>query len=603
MIAEGGTCLNWIFPEPLVVSTATATQKLRSHARELFANIGVSRIIVVDDEYSTTDVEDVLGICAEIGPTRAAELPHLDGVDFGAPREIWTDRVREAWETLGVTGRQELMARARAHATNAAESPLETGGDEPEEIDATAARSLEVLLGQLEDCEYITLSLGDWKLRSGALLADENASSTVLLFDRDLSREEEDATDGGIELVREAQATKTGYCGLISHTIPRESEYAAWLNLASEHTLDRDRFVVISKARLTGDERDCYGFLGMLRLAALSDRFAIVKSEAWSIFQDSVDKAKEAMERLSILDFDRIVFESSRREGVWEPGTLFRVFGILMRRQAQFRLHEETISSAVARARNVSAVPEEIASVLRSENASHEALRIQRFEVYESGDELNRSHSPIELGDIFETESNKKRYILLAQPCDLMVRSNGKRSYDAKLGRTAALVELVDKKAGEAMSREELPFYDNETGKSAFANFAKAHQVQLAILDLCAIRADGSAIIQVNTASPDILIAPWAARYKELERVFKTALGRWVRLGNRQVADQLKSLALPKFSTTIRVDATVQGETVRYGLKRVMRLRQPRSGALLTSFAQYQARAAFEHVFDPHPDA
>ena len=93
-----------------------------------------------------------------------------------------------------------------------------------------------------------------------------------------------------------------------------------------------------------------------------------------------------------------------------------------------------------------------------------------------------------------------------------------------------------------------------------------------------------------------------ALTYKELHRVFKTALGRWEQLGNRQVDNELKSLALPRFSTTVRVDAAVEGEIVQYGLKRVMRLRQPRSGALLTSFAQYQARAAFKHVFGPRPD-
>ena len=580
---------------------STATQTLRTHARELFSNIGVSRIIVVDDEYSTTDVEELLGICTEIGPTLATELPHLNEIDFGAPQEIWTDRVRAVWETLDVTVRQALVARARA--TNVAEPTLTTGGDEPEEInDATAASSLESLLGELEDCKYTTLSFGEWNPRSGDIFADENASSTVLLFDRDSSREDEGTADGGFELIREAHEKETGYCGLISHTIPKDGEYDAWLDLAEKHNLDRDRFVVISKARLTGDAEDYYGFLGMLRLVVLSDRIKAVKSGAWSIFQDSVDKAKEAMERLSILDFDKIVFESSRREGVWEPDTLFRIFGILMRRLAGLRLHEEAISLAVSQARSVSAMPEEIAAALRDDSASHEALRIQRFEAYESGDELNRSHSPIELGDIFETESNKKRYILLAQPCDLMVRPNGKRNYDAKLGRTAALVELVDEKAGEAVSWEELPFYDNETGKSAFAKFSKAHQVQLVVLDLCAIRADGSAVIQVDAASPELLIPPWKARYIELNRVFKTALERWDRLGNRQVDNELKSLALPRFSTTVRVDAAVQGETVRYSLKRVMRLRQPRSGALLTSFAQYQSRAAFEHVFDPHPD-
>ena len=69
-------------------------------------------------------------------------------------------------------------------------------------------------------------------------------------------------------------------------------------------------------------------------------------------------------------------------------------------------------------------------------------------------------------------------------------------------------------------------------------------------------------------------------------------------LGGKQVTDELKSLALPVPSATIRVTATVSGKAVTYGLKRVMRLRQPWSGVLLSGFAQYQARAAFEHPFD-----
>ena len=36
---------------------------------------------------------------------------------------------------------------------------------------------------------------------------------------------------------------------------------------------------------------------------------------------------------------------------------------------------------------------------------------------------------------------------------------------------------------------------------------------------------------------------------------------------------------------------------MQYTVQRTIRLRQPWSGALLTEFAQYQARAAFEHDF------
>ena len=56
-----------------MVSTTTTAQTLRTHAKELFTNIGVSRIIVVDDQYSTADVEDLLGICATLDPTLAAD--------------------------------------------------------------------------------------------------------------------------------------------------------------------------------------------------------------------------------------------------------------------------------------------------------------------------------------------------------------------------------------------------------------------------------------------------------------------------------------------------------------------------------------------------
>ena len=143
------------------------------------------------------------------------------------------------------------------------------------------------------------------------------------------------------------------------------------------------------------------------------------------------------MERLSTPDFDRIVFGSSRREGVWEPDTLLRVFGILMRREARSQLYQDAdISTAVAEARRISAIPEDVAAALDEESASPEVLRIQRFESYESDDELNQFHVPIELGDIFERDSNGQRYILLVQPCDLMVRPKWKAQLRGRQTRT-----------------------------------------------------------------------------------------------------------------------------------------------------------------------
>ena len=255
--------------------------------------------------------------------------------------------VRDAWGELDDTARQHVLANARALGVAAALPASQ--GEAEKDIDAKAADSLEDILRELAHCEYITLSLSGWKEQSNEFLDDDSAATTVLLFDRDFRREKEGTEHEGVNLIREVQVKDVGYSGLISHTVRRGGEYNAWTSIAADHDLVRDKFVVIAKERLTSDTPDYYGFLGMLRLVALSGRYASVKSMAWDIFTNSFDKAKTAMESLSVLDFDRIVFESSRREGVWEPETLFRVFGILIRKEAQLELHgDRDISAAVA---------------------------------------------------------------------------------------------------------------------------------------------------------------------------------------------------------------------------------------------------------------
>ena len=71
----------------------------------------------------------------------------------------------------------------------------------------------------------------------------------------------------------------------------------------------------------------------------------------------------------------------------------------------------------------------------------------------------------------------------------------------------------------------------------------------------------------------------------------------------KELNDETASLALPGSLITLDLGAAVNGKTVRYEVRRTMRLRQPWSGALLTEFAQYHARAAFEHEFGRRDDA
>ena len=252
-------------------------------------------------------------------------MPHLQHIDFGVPENIWTDRVRAAWSDLDTEQREESLVFARASSSTGGTTPDQPQGDVGGGIDVGAARSLEDLLASMSDCEYMTLSLQQWRSRMDQILADERAATTMVLFDRDFHREENGSEHEGIELVRQAQTTAIGFCGLISHTVLLQAEYQAWKQLSEEHGLERDKFIVISKERLTNDQRDFYGFLGMLRLVALNERYGTIRTSLWKIFKESIDKTRESMDQLSVLDFDRMIFESSRVEGVWEPETLFRV--------------------------------------------------------------------------------------------------------------------------------------------------------------------------------------------------------------------------------------------------------------------------------------
>ena len=580
-------------------NSAEVLENVRRDAKTLLDTVGVSRVVIVDDEYAAR-VEELLGICSGLTAPDAVALPHLQGVDFYTPHELWVDEVREVWQTLDNTQRRGVLAEARKldAASTGASADGESGNGQAVD-DYKAASSLEEILNGLRGLEFILLSLAEWKEQGTGLLEDVKAANTLLFFDRDFSREEAGAENEGFKQIRDVLSANVGYCGLISHTVPLGSEYEAWIRLSEEHDLIRDKFVVIAKERLKKEPPDYYGFLGMLRLAALSGRYAHVKCKAWSIFENSLSEARKAMERLSVLDFDRMVFASSRKEGVWEPDTLFRVFGIMMRREAQLSLRGDgDIPDAVAAARSVSAAPQEIANALGADRDSNESLQMQRFEIYDPGEELNRFHAPIELGDIFWFESNKRTYILLAQPCDLMVRKDGLRSYeDSRHGRMVALVELVFGRDEKRESWGELPFYEQETGNSAFANFARVHQVPLVVLDLCVVHGDGLATLDLSADCRELLIEPWRIRHRKLCNFFGKALDRHGELTSADHDKETVSLALPGSSATLKLGAAVSERKLHYGIKRMLRLRQPWSGALLAEFAQYQARAAFEHPF------
>jgi hypothetical protein len=96
-------------------------------------------------------------------------------------------------------------------------------------------------------------------------------------------------------------------------------------------------------------------------------------------------------------------------------------------------------------------------------------IRVRRLEWFDDGDEINQQHLPLELGDIFEIASKpNKLFILVAPPCDLMMRQDGKRHHTVENG---LLLEATPVEVSKRAT-EKLPIQIDE--KQAIQNGAKA---------------------------------------------------------------------------------------------------------------------------------
>ena len=233
----------------------------------------------------------------------------------------------------------------------------------------------------------------------------------------------------------------------------------------------------------------------------------------------------------------------------------------------------------------------------------HDSWRIQRRELYEDAEHLNRYHLPLELGDIFLRPNGGAQFILLAQPCDLMLREDQKG--ERRPGATEVMLARVvkDRPGHPSDGYEELSYYDADTGESRYVDFRKAEAVKLCILDLCVYQIDGSATLVLGDTAPERIIPVWRMHYDALVKDFEKAIERYKTLLDAlpKDASQARSVAqvmmVPSSSNQNLFKGKIAQNRISYDVRRIGRLNQPRAAALYNRFAQYSSRAAFEVDF------
>lgn len=538
----------------------------REQVTQLLERVRIRRVVFVDDEFEG-DIDDVVAHCRGIINAGSDDVD-IEGVDFAAPDEVWEGDLRAKWAAMDPMERRLLAAASRT-----------STADDSDQPDAGELASL-----LPDSVEFQPVPPSEWTDSvAQQIVADAAKTGTLVLFDKDL---------GGVDGLRlvaslfEADASQNVWAGLLTHTVTKDSEHEQWRKLADEPGIDDERFVVISKQHLGPDPLT---FPQSLKVTLMARPAADLRDQVAGAIAAGVDDALQRIKEISPQEFERMVFLTSEQEGVWEPDTLLRMFDICIRASARKRLydsprvHKET--TTLRRLADIRTKP--------APTTVH-AQTIARNEIYEDSEHLNRVHLPIELGDVFQLSgtTTTKYFILVEQPCDLMVRSDGKRAPELF---EVTLLSIVDGDQSGRRDCFELPAFD-EAGTSRWAHLGRVHVVPIEAVDYCVFNDDGVSALEPAKPAPALLWPAWKERHKRLRADAKKTVD-----AVNAVVDDHRPYAMASLMRTgkahpIKGDV-INADRVAYSLRRVGRVLPPYSRPLLTRYALHKAREDYEPRF------
>jgi hypothetical protein len=353
---------------------------------------------------------------------------------------------------------------------------------------------------------------------------------------------------------------------------------------------------------------DAPAFYGAVYRTLINTYCQTMKSLAQDAFKEALKEALERFADLDPIDFEHMVVKSSEVEGVSELETLIRLYGIIQKDQVKSQiLQQARVGEFAVAARTV----KDIADIGRALSAtSQERLhKLRREELYESDQLVNSYNDPLRNGDLFEIGEGDglKLWVLIAQPCDLMVRSNGKRVREENF-KVAVLAPLSTRPLGEkAGAKDGLTFalehYDHDGAQSATVKFADATPANLQVLDLAVFSKDGHC--QLTAAADPTLSLPsgaWEKRDGELRSHFgKVTKQIEAARGTHKdpVADLLGAAIIPRGAPNkaFAKYGSYNAGAFTYPIRRCGRIRDPLATSLLSAYSRFLARDAYEHDY------
>jgi hypothetical protein len=546
----------------------TSTQ---DELKKIFETLNIAKVVYIDDDFDIEFEKILLPGNREL--VLSEYFPMITAID----EDIQNRQIREQWEKLDYKTMLEINKNILSRDNSLTE------------IDNKATSAFFEIIPQ----EILSpISPHQWEKEKKRLL--EDSENTLFLFDQDLKNEDGFKEDG-IKIISEITQNQKIICALFTQTVSRDRCMQARDELSEKYTIPKKNFFVIPKEILPNDVSY---FIYLLKMTILTGDFSSFKNIVNTILETTVEKVKESMEKIGIEDFDHIMFKAPEREGQWEPDMFFRLYSHYQRREFYTKAYsDKTLRKIISKIRLTSNIPAKTTFMIPSK-----AWEIQHDELYENSEYLNKNHLPLELGDIFEkTDSkNSKKYILLAQSCDLMIRGKGYRARD---NNRLALLEITDfnEKQYKTIFEEEVVYFGDSPDQKWFVKFKSVHFIKDYILDLCAYNDDGVAKFDPAVNAKDDIHLPLINRYSLIRKKIEKKVQKGEKLiGKDYENDNTNEFMRILFCDDIfqgKYEKTDKGYTIIYNCKRIGRLNRARATGLLMSYTSTIQRPAYEMDF------
>jgi hypothetical protein len=575
-----------------------------AHLREMLVRLKVTKVVLVDDlVVPDVDAAAILKIVLEKPGSVATLEPFFQGIALNADNAALADQLGAILGDTDAESRTKI-GQALAQLT-----------DNPAE--ASDILQLRQLVPEEVKVDFLTPQ--EWAEQGQGLIAQCTPEAlTLFLFDQQLNVDGQGlGFESGADIIKGiSQAEPEGFgvrwfCGMLSHTLSKGDEVDSWRTLAADHQIGLQFFMPIAKDNL----REAADFFQALYRTLINTYCERMKILAGDGFRASLDAALKRFGDLDPIDFEHMVVNSSETEGVSELDTMLRIYAILHRDEmkAEF-LKQATFTQFSAAATAV----KRVVDIRRRmpTDAQQRLHKLRGAELYEADELVNAYHDPLRNGDLFAVgEGAGNIFVLIAQPCDVMVRSNGKRNRENNF-KVAVIAPVDVVSIAQAQSQEraglgfELPNFGPDGDQMGLVSFPKATVANLHVLDLAVLSSDGRCEIEpekLKQAVPTIPTRAWEGRATELAKHFQRVT-KSVEDARKQhndvVAKLLSDALLPRVAMSAAFKDLGSYDTGKfaYPIRRRGRVRDPLAASLLSAFSRYLGRDAQEHDFSGVPD-